>query len=142
MVEIIAFFFGVVFSLVLARFARAKTPAGERQIYALGLVVAAVIYVAFAVAGGAGAGWLLIESLGVVIYGTVAVWAQLREKPWLLALAWGAHVAWDVSFHLQGGGAEYTPEWYPWLCASFDLIIVYAALTSGKRDTADPQSKT
>ena len=143
MLEITALFFGVVLLVALTRFARTKTPARERRIYAFGLMVAAAIYVVFAVTGGAGAEWLLFESLGVIIYGGAAVWAVLRAQTWLIALAWGAHVAWDVSFHLHtGGGAEYTPDWYPWLCASFDLVIAYAVFTSGKRDPADSQSTT
>ena len=137
MFEIAAFFFGIVFSLVLVRFGRTKAPARERRIYALGLIVAAVIYVVFAVVGAAPARWLLIEILGVVFYGAAAIWAVLRAQTRLLALAWAAHAVWDVSFHLHaGGGAAYTPDWYPWLCASFDLIIAYAALTNYRQNSA------
>jgi hypothetical protein len=88
------------------------------------------------VAGGAGARLLAYEGLGLLLYGAVA-WGGLRGRPWLLALGWAAHVAWDVPLHLSGAGAEYTPHWYPWLCVSFDLVMACAVLASSKRGAAD-----
>jgi hypothetical protein len=40
------------------------------------------------------------------------------------------HVLWDVSLHLSGAGAMYTPDWYPWGCVSFDLVVAGAVLTA------------
>ncbi len=127
---------GAALSLVLVRLARAYPPGGERRVYAVGLVVTALVYVVFGVAGGASPRWLALESLGVVIYGAAA-WAGLRGRHSLLAAGWAAHVAWDVALHLRGGGAEYTPPWYPWSCVSFDLVIAWAVLALRKRATAD-----
>jgi hypothetical protein len=127
LITILALLLGIIFSLALARLARSRGPEGERRIYAIGLVAAAVIYLSFGLVGKASAGWLAVESLGVIIYGAVA-WVGLRWRPSFLALGWAAHVAWDVLLHLNGAGAEYTPDWYPWLCVSFDLVIAGAVL--------------
>ncbi len=136
MSPLIAFVLGIVFSLALVGLARQLPPARERRIYAVGLVITALIYVGFGLAGEANAQWLAFEILGVVLYGAAA-WAGLRGRPWLLALGWAAHVAWDTVFHLSGAGAEYTPHWYPWSCVGFDLIIAVAVLASSRRAAAD-----
>ncbi len=136
MTPIIAFFLGVVLSLALVVLARMYPPRRERLIYAVGLVITALIYVVFGVAGGASTQWLGLESLGFLLYGAAA-WGGLRGRPWLLAMGWAAHVAWDVLLHLSGAGAEYTPHWYPWSCVSFDLVIAGAVLASSRREAAD-----
>ena len=128
---------GIVLSLALVGLARMYPPVRERRVYAVGLVIAALIYVVLALAGGASAQSLAFEFLGFILYGTVA-WGGLHGKPWLLAMGWTAHVAWDVLFHLGGFGAEYTPDWYPWFCVSFDLVIAGAVLASSRR-VADRQ---
>lgn len=129
-----ALLIGAVLSLVLVRLARSKGPKGERRIYAIGLVAAALLYVVFGLVGGAGARWLVVESLGVIVYGAAA-WAGQRWWRSLLALGWAAHVAWDVLLHLNGAGADYTPAWYPWLCISFDLVIAGSVLASSRVST-------
>ena len=70
-----------------------------------------------------------LEVLGVLLYGGLA-WAGHRKSAALLALGWAVHVLWDVSFHLEGAGAAYTPDWYPWGCVSFDLIVAGAVLAA------------
>lgn len=138
MVTILAFLLGVVFSLALVCMARTYSPEGERRVYAVGLVVAAFLYVIFGVVGGAGARWLALESVSVLIYGAAA-WVGLRGRPLLLALGWAAHVAWDVPLHVSGAAAEYAPRWYPWLCVSFDLVIAGAVVASLRRRALDPR---
>jgi hypothetical protein len=128
----IALLLGTVLSLALVGLARRYPPRRERLVYAVGLVITALIYVVFGVAGGASAQWLALESLGVFFYGAAA-WGGLRGRPWLLAMGWAAHVAWDVLIHLSGAGAEYTPPWYPWTCVSFDLVMAGAVLASSRR---------
>ena len=140
MTPTIALLLGTVLSLALVGLARMYPPRRERRVYAVGLVVAALIYVVFGVAGGANAQWLALEILGVFLYGAAA-WGGLRGRPWLLAAGWAAHVAWDVVFHLSGAGAEYTPHWYPWLCVSFDLVMAGAVLASSRRGAADLRGK-
>lgn len=121
----LALILGVFLACVFVRLARRYPAEGERRLYAVGLVVAALVYVIFGVVGGAGAQRLALESLGVVIYG-VAAWAGFRGRHWVLKVGWALHVVWDVALHLRGAGVEYTPPWYPWSCVGFDLVIAVA----------------
>ena len=101
MFTVIALLLGTVLALALVGLAHGYPPRRERRVYAVSLVIAALIYVGFGAVGGAGARWLALESLGVLLYGTAA-WGGLRGRPWLLAAGWAAHVAWDVLLHLSG----------------------------------------
>jgi hypothetical protein len=101
---------------------RRLSPATASAIFAVGLIVTALVYVAFAIAGGASSRWIGIEMLGVAAYGSAA-WLGFRRWPAILAAGWAAHVVWDVALHLTGTGAAYTPAWYPWLCLGFDVPI-------------------
>lgn len=136
MIPVFALLLGAALALALVGLARGYPPGRERRVYGVGLAAAALVYVGFGLAGGAGAGWLALEVFGVLIYGAAA-WAGLRGRPWLLALGWAAHVLWDVLLHLSGAGSGYTPRWYPWLCVSFDLVIAAAVLASSRRGAAD-----
>lgn len=131
----VALLLGAVLSLALVGMVRRHPSGRERRVYAVGLAVTALIYVVFGAAGGAGARWLALEILGVLLYGAAA-WGGLRGRPWLLAAGWAAHVAWDVLLHMSGAGSEYTPHWYPWLCVSFDLAVAGAVLASSRRGGA------
>ena len=138
LIPMLALLLGIALSLALVGLARMYPPVRERAFYAVGLVIAALVYVVLGVVGGASAQWLLFETLGVFLYGTAA-WVGLRGKPLLIALGWAAHVGWDLLLHLSGAGAEYTPHWYPWFCVGFDLVIAGAVLASSRRGLADPQ---
>jgi hypothetical protein len=102
--------------------ARTGSRGGERRALALGLALAAVIYVGFALAAGGDRGDLILETIGVAIFGVLA-WLGFRYSLWWLAAGWLAHVAWDVGLHLdQNHGL--VPAWYPLLCVGFDLVVV------------------
>ena len=118
---------GLVLALALVALARRMSPTRATRVYATGLVIAALIYVGLAVAGGAEARDLGMEAVGVLLYGGAA-WFGLRYWPPAIALGWAAHVAWDVLLHLDGSGAGYTPDFYPWMCVSFDLVLAVALL--------------
>jgi len=126
--SLIALLAGIAFAFGFLLWTRAQPDAG-RRFYAIGLVVTALIYVVLALIGRASARSLGLEALGVLLYGAVA-WAGFRKSSALLALGWAMHVVWDVSLHLQGAGAGYTPAWYPWFCVSFDLMVAGAVLTA------------
>jgi len=130
--QMIAMLIGTILALAVVGVARMYPPGKERLVYGAGLVITAFVYLAFALVGGASAQWLVIESLGVLLYGG-AVWGGLRGRLWLLAMGWTAHVAWDVLLHMSGSGSDYTPNWYPWACVSFDLVIAGAVLASSRR---------
>jgi hypothetical protein len=124
----IALVVGLVLAFGFLLWTRAMPDAG-RRIYGIGLLVTALIYLAFALIGDPSARSLGLEALGVLLYGGAA-WAGYRKSAALLALGWALHVVWDVALHLEGAGAAYTPDWYPWGCLSFDLVVGGGVLTS------------
>ncbi len=97
-----------------------------------GLLVAALIYVGFAVVGGAGSAWIGIEVAGVFFYGVFA-WLGLKYSPYWLAAGWALHIIWDVWLHQTHAGHLYTPDWYPPLCLGFDLAVaaILVAIMAG-----------
>lgn len=118
---------GAAAGVLLILLARIRGPLGARRIYALGLFVTALLYVLLAATRGATNEWATVEAAGVLIYGAAA-WLGATRWPRILALGWAAHVVWDLALHVNGGGAVYTPEIWPWFCLSFDLIIAGAVL--------------
>lgn len=110
---------GAVLAVPLLLWARSRR--GEDRIWALGLVVAALIYVGFALAGRAGAGSLIAELVGVAAFAAVA-WLGVRRSALWLAAGWAVHVGWDLLLHpLTGPG--YAPVWYVRACIGFDLVV-------------------
>jgi len=111
---------GAVLGGLFVLLARTRGPTTQVRLLALGLVVAALIYVGLAVTG-AGRHWLALEATGLAAFGLLA-WLGVRVADWWLALGWVAHVAWDVGLHLERPQAV-VPEWYPLLCVGFDLVV-------------------
>jgi hypothetical protein len=99
------------------------------RIYAIGLVVAALIYIGFALIGGAGLRWTAVEIAGVLAFAPVT-WLARRTPLWLIA-GWVAHVGWDVGLHLQTSALSFVPWWYPFTCVGFDLTVAAAILQRG-----------
>lgn len=104
--------------LVYARSYRVK---GEKIILAKALVIAAVIYVVFAILWG-NTTWLLIEITGVPLYAIFA-WAAIRYSAYWLAVGWFLHPIWDVALHLLGPGQAVAPAWYATACITFDILV-------------------
>ncbi|MCB9703250.1 MAG: hypothetical protein H6711_15250 [Myxococcales bacterium] len=123
---------GLVFGLALALASIASTrhqcrrgdraPAAalrfELVAWALYLVLAAAIYVGFALREG-GHGWMPLELGGLVGY-TALAWLGVR-RPRLLALAWLLHAGWDMVIH-GDAPAALVPGWYRWACLAFDVV--------------------
>jgi hypothetical protein len=129
---------GVVLALGTVFVTRRRRPATAHQIFAIGLVVAAFLYVVFALAGRAGPGWIGLELVGVGLYGSLA-WLGFRRWPWVLALGWAAHVAWDLALHVRGAGAAFTPAWYPWLCLGLDVPVAIGVIAQGRVNESIPR---
>lgn len=128
---------GVTLVLPLLFYAHRRANAA-RILFALALVIAACIYVLFAVRPGGSASWVAIEALGVLAYGVLA-YLGLRRSAWWLVFGWAAHPLWDVLLHDIGSGAPFTPDWYAWACVSFDLIVAgYIAHRVHARDFPQP----
>lgn len=122
---------GALVGAAFLAFARSRRGA-EMMVLSLGLLVAALIYLGFALSEGEPV-WLLVEALGVAAYGGLA-WLGLRRSSLWLAAGWALHPAWDIGLHLVGAGAAVAPEWYATACISFDLLIAGYIVTRFSRD--------
>ena len=91
----------------------------EKRIYAIGLVVAAIIYVGFGLFSDS-VGWKITELIGVPIYALFA-WLGLKKSGWFLAAGWALHVFWDAGLH--GISTPFVPPWYIATCLGFDLLV-------------------
>ena len=102
----------------------------EKRSLAIGLVVAALIYVGFGMFSGS-LRWMLIELSGVPIYAVFA-WLGLRKSGWFLAAGWALHPLWDAGLHDYS--TQFVPHWYINGCIGFDLLAAaYIALREVKR---------
>lgn len=90
--------------------------------HGMALLVAALIYVVFAIVGGSEGG-VVVELVGVAAFGAIAVIGIRRRSPTLLAFGWAVHTLWDVLLHSSGPGSLYTPDEYAALCIGFDLVL-------------------
>jgi hypothetical protein len=100
--------------------ARRLKPERELRLYALSLVIAALVYVGFTVRGAPGK-WLAVELAGLAVF-TLLAWLGLKISALILAFAWAAHAAWDVLLHKLTPVA-FVPDWYPLACLGFDLLL-------------------
>ncbi len=121
---------GAVFVLL----ARRPGPAAAHRWLALGLVIAAGLYVLFAVLHGRPA-WAGLELAGTAGYGVVAWRGLVRGWPWLAA-GWALHPAWDAGLHLWGAGAAAAPQWYVTGCMGFDVAVAGAITVEAARARA------
>lgn len=113
---------GLVGALVFLAISATVAPQVESKILAVGLVIAALVYVGFAIVGNASMTWVIIEAAGVGIYSTIAI-LGLRYSNWWHMLGWLVHPIWDVWIHFFARGADFTPAWYALGCVSFDLLV-------------------
>ncbi|MBD2230342.1 DUF6010 family protein [Phormidium tenue] len=110
----------------------------ENRILALGLGIAAVLYIAFAWIGQASAAWVVTEMGGALGYGVAAGLGLYRSRWWLM-LGWLAHPLWDVGLHVLGRGSAFAPQGYAISCISFDLVVaIYILITQLTRSRATP----
>ena len=129
---------GIVLGAGFLVFARRQGVQGERRLLAVGLVVAALIYVGFAVAW-ADAVWMMIELGGVLVFTGLAV-LGLKRSALSLAVGWALHPAWDVGLHLVGAGAAFAPAWYAVACISFDLLVAAYIIARFRRTPVASQT--
>ncbi len=117
---------GVIEALVLVAIAyllsRFTKDIVGRSLLAAVLIVAAAVYIVFAVRAGEGAYWVVGEVVGVGIYGAMAL-RGLRGSLLWLAAGWALHPVWDVALHYFGPGGSFAPASYTITCVSFDLMV-------------------
>ncbi|HET8623718.1 MAG TPA: DUF6010 family protein [Gemmatimonadales bacterium] len=118
---------GAVLGGLLCMVARRRRVPDEMRILAVGLAVAALIYVGFALAG-ADRRWLAIEAVGLAGFAGIA-WLGLRGSAWWLALGWAVHAGWDVGLHLDRA-QSIVGAWYPLSCVGFDLVVAGFVLSA------------
>ena len=124
---VIGIFLAIGFILLVRRTRREKRP------IAIGLIVAALIYVGFALFG-ASVRWLLIELAGVAIYAVFA-WLGLKKSAWFLAAGWALHPLWDAVLHDYS--TPFVPHWYIAGCIGFDLLVAAYIGYSQYRERSD-----
>lgn len=110
---------GAALGAAFLRIARAGGADRERRVLSAGLVVAALVYVGFALAAGDGER-VVVAAVGASLF-SLPAYAGVRGWPLLLAIGWGAHGLWDGLLHLTG--PEYGPQWYAALCLGFDPVV-------------------
>src|SRR4028118_691327 len=93
-----------------------------RSLLAAFLVVAAAVYIVFAVRAGEGAYWVVGEAVGVGIYGTMAL-RGLRYSPLWLAAGWAFHPVWDVALHYFGPGGSFAPASHTTPCLTLHPLV-------------------
>lgn len=113
-----------------------RLPADRRQpIYGVALLVAVLIYVAFAMV----AGTALVQEFGGGLMFAAMAFAGMRGYPMALAVGWATHGWWDAAVH--GTASAIAPAWYPPLCLGFDLLVAGAifheVVTTGRSDAQD-----
>lgn len=123
---------GAVLSLPLVLAFRRGGVERERLAWAVALVVAALIYVGFALVGGAGVPAIAIESVGVALFAALALFACRRGAA-MVGLGWLLHVIWDVALH-PVATTPFVPAAYPALCVGFDVTVgIYLLAPAGGR---------
>ena len=109
---------------------RSGSYAREKRLYAIALVVTALIYVGFGLYSGS-LRWILIELAGVPIYALFA-WLGLKRSGWLVAAGWALHPLWDAGLHDYS--TPFVPHWYIGGCIGFDLLVAaYIAFREVKK---------
>lgn len=102
------------------------------RIAILALVIAAVVYVLFALLTRNQL-FITIELVGLMFF-LLLVWMGYQYSFWFIAMGWLLHVFWDLGLH-PAQTAPYIPQWYTWLCVGFDIIIALYLVTILVRDT-------
>ena len=119
----ISFLIGLIAVAPLLYFVRHKRLKTTHRLLGQGLVVAAFIYIAFAIVWG-DLTWIGIETLGVFIYGA-CYWLSNKFSIVWVAIGWLLHPLWDVFLHLIGPGNHVAPQWYAIACISFDVAVAF-----------------
>ena len=115
-----------------------KDLAYERCMFAIGLIVATGVYLAFAI-WWQQVDWILIEFFAV-LFNLLFVYLAIRFSIYWLVFAWAAHPFWDLYIHLIGPASYFTPSWYPVFCMAFDLFVAVIILKRQKDWRRIPKS--
>jgi hypothetical protein len=111
---------GILLAAISVAIVNKVYPNKDHAFWQMGLLIAAFIYVGFAIIGKS---WshLPVELIGVVLYGTF-VWLSKKYTLYWLAVGWALHICWDIFLH-NGTDTAFVPSWYPAVCLGFDIVI-------------------
>jgi hypothetical protein len=120
--------YAAIFIVVAVLLSRFTSEIVWRSFLVLFLFIAAGIYIVFALRAGESALWVVVETVGVAIFGGMAL-LGLSGSLWWIVAAWALHPLWDVVLHYLGPGRPFAPETYTIACLSFDwLVAAYIAI--------------
>jgi len=119
--SILSFIVGIVLAGLLLWYVRRSSVDREKYLLSLSLLIAALIYVAFALVA-VDLHWLWIELGGVATYGVFVLLARVHSGYWL-AVGWLLHPVWDIVLHLVGPGHATLLQAYAIACLSFDVLV-------------------
>jgi hypothetical protein len=114
--------YAAIFIVVAVLISRFTSEIVWRSFLVLFLFIAAGLYIVFALRAGESALWVLVELVGVAIFGAMAL-LGLRGSLWWIVAAWALHPLWDVVLHYLGPGSSFAPETYTIACLSFDWLV-------------------
>lgn len=109
---------------------RARGLGGRRsqRLFALALVVAALVYLVPATLAGEALD-VVRATAGVAVFLGFAACGEWLGSSWL-AIGWTLHVAWDGALHWTA--PHVAPGWYAALCLGFDLVVAGAILIASR----------
>ncbi|MEE2663967.1 MAG: hypothetical protein VX681_07605 [Myxococcota bacterium] len=109
---------------------------GEPWWFALGLVVAAAIYLTHGL-GVEPPPELGVAFAGVGLFVVIGVGGAARWS-WLLGAGWALHAVWDVAAP-RVADLSYMPAWYAPACLGFDLVVATYLLSRPTRPASTDQ---
>jgi len=112
---------GALIALGFAALTRSLSRHHESMLYALGLILAALIYLGHSLSRGVGWRAIGIEGAATLFFTGLGL-AGWRRSAFMLALGWALHGGWDLWAHANLAG-NLMPYWYRWSCAGFDLVV-------------------
>ncbi|MFY8274642.1 hypothetical protein AAEU32_11020 [Pseudoalteromonas sp. SSDWG2] len=133
MLMLLCLLVGTLGGWVLTLFAYRQGNEHPSNILGAGLIIAALIYVFFALLY-ANTTWLVIEFAGVGVC-SLLFWLAKRYSIYFLAIGWLLHPVWDVGLHLIVQDGQFAPLWYVYLCISFDVVVALGMVKALCKDT-------
>ena len=111
---------GIIFAGLTILVVQAFPSRIHNNFYALALIIAASIYVAFSFLSQ-NTTWIFTEIIGVIIFSIIA-FLGVKFSLWFLAIGWLIHPAWDLLIDNHNLTA-FVPQWYPTVCIGYDIAI-------------------
>ena len=134
---------GAVLSLIAFLLSKFWKEIAGRTLLATFLFAAAGAYFGFAFAseGTVLRGWVLVEMLQCIAFGTLGLYGWRGNPKWL-ALGYALHPFWDFPLHYLGPGRSFAPWTYAVFCISFDwfvaaYILIYYRATNRQEQSPE-----